>query len=201
MISEVLVQGRGHPFVDGDDLDHAAPLVFTIADVLSASECRAAIDQIEALGPVDAPITTSAGFVMRPDIRNNQRVVFDDAALAAQLFERVRTAIPSRLCAMPPSGTNERFRCYRYTPGQRFAPHYDGAYRRNTQEISLLTLIVYLNADFTGGRTAFLHYDVEAVPRTGTALVFQHPLLHEGCIVKAGVKYAMRTDVMYRTEV
>jgi saccharopine dehydrogenase (NAD+, L-lysine-forming) len=30
-----------------------------------------------------------------------------------------------------PVGVNERFRCYRYEPGQRFAPHYDGAYQRS----------------------------------------------------------------------
>jgi hypothetical protein len=30
------------------------------------------------------------------------------------------------------------------------------------------------------------------------ALVFWHLLLHEGCIVDSGTKYAMRSDVMDR---
>jgi hypothetical protein len=28
------------------------------------------------------------------------------------------------------------------------------------------------------------------------ALLFQHQLLHEGCVVTSGVKYVLRSDVM-----
>jgi hypothetical protein len=33
---------------------------------------------------------------------------------------------------------------------------------------------------------------------TGHALLFQHRLLHEGCPVRSGIKYVLRSDVMYR---
>jgi hypothetical protein len=33
------------------------------------------------------------------------------------------------------------------------------------------------------------------------ALLFQHQLLHEGSEVTSGVKYVVRSDVMYRTRV
>ncbi len=69
---------------------------------------------------------------------------------------------------------------------------------RDPRERSLLTLMVYLNDGFAGGGTAFHDFDVEVVPRTGMALLFQHPVLHEGCVVKSGAKYALRSDVMYR---
>lgn len=53
-----------------------------------------------------------------------------------------------------------------------------------------------------GGATRFLSrdrkraYDVD--PRAGTALLFQHDgLLHEGARVEAGVKYAVRMDILY----
>src|ERR1700733_5524432 len=199
-MQDILVAGRGRPYLDGDALDHSAPLVFTIPDALPANACKQLIDRIEALGPTEAPVTTRRGPVMRPDIRNNHRVIFDDATLAAELFERVASASPQPLCGMRAIGANERFRCYRYTPGQRFAPHYDGAFVRDERERSLLTLIVYLNEDFTGGRTAFLDFGLDAIPRTGTALLFQHHLLHEGCEVRSGTKYALRTDVMYRAD-
>ena len=94
---------------------------------------------------------------------------------------------------------NERFRCYRYEPGQRFAPHFDGAFVRDAHERSHLTLMVYLNEGFGGGSTAFLDWDREVAPRLGSALVFQHRLLHEGCTVTSGVKYVLRSDVMYRS--
>jgi len=197
-MQHVLVPGRGRPPLDGDSLDHSAPLVWTIPDVLSAAECADAIARIEELGPAAAPISTPDGFVMRPDVRNNERVMFDDTELAARLFARIQSAVPADLFGMKACGANERFRCYRYKPGQQFAAHYDGAYERSSRERSMLTLIIYLNEDFTGGRTAFLDFGLEAIPKTGTALVFQHLLLHEGCTVHSGVKYAMRSDVMYR---
>lgn len=194
----VLVPGRDRPYIDGDSLDLSAPLAFTLDSVLTPAECAALIDRIETLGPSAAPITTSAGFVMRPDIRNNERVMFDDVPLAKMLFDRVAAHLPSPLCGLQPVGANERFRCYRYTPGQRFAPHYDGAFIRDDQERSLLTFMVYLNEGFEGGATAFLDFDVTAIPRTGSALLFQHFMLHEGVSVRSGTKYVLRSDVMYR---
>ncbi len=194
----VLVPGRDRPYVEGDSLDHSKPLAFMLDSVLTPAECASLIDRIETLGPAAAPITTSAGFVMRPDIRNNERVMFDDVALAKDVFDRIAATVPAPLCDMQPVGANERFRCYRYLPGQRFAPHYDGAFERNETERSLLTLIVYLNEGFDGGETGFLDFDVTAVPRTGSALLFQHHMLHEGVSVRAGTKYVLRSDVMYR---
>lgn len=195
----ILVAGRGREYLEGEALDHTAPLVFTVADVLTGDECAAIIARAEALGPADAPITTARGFVMRPDIRNNTRVIFDDVELAARLFERVRPALPERVCGMTVKGVNERFRAYRYDKGQRFAPHYDGSFQRNEREESQLTFMIYLNADFDGGRTEFYSFDVDlgVAPRAGMALLFQHHLLHEGCEVRRGVKYVLRSDVMY----
>jgi prolyl 4-hydroxylase len=195
---QVLVAGKGRPYLDGDSLDWSAPIAFTVNDVMSEAECAEQVARIDALGPEAAPISTRAGFVMRPEIRNNTRVIFDDMALAQRLFERVASALPQSLCGMSPVGANERFRCYRYAPGQKFAPHYDGAFVRNERERSLLTFMVYLNEAFTGGRTAFHDFDVTAIPRTGGALLFQHQILHEGCRVESGVKYVLRSDVMYR---
>jgi len=194
----VLVPGAGRPYVDGDSLDLAQPLVFEVPEVLAAAACARQIARIEALGPEVAPVTTHRGPVMRPDIRNNLRVVVDDEVLARELFETIEHALPPVLCGMRPVGVNERFRCYRYDPSQRFAPHYDGAFVRDAREQSLLTFMVYLNEGFDGGRTDFHHYDVSVVPRTGRALLFQHHLLHEGCVVTRGTKYVLRSDVMYR---
>jgi predicted 2-oxoglutarate/Fe(II)-dependent dioxygenase YbiX len=182
-----------------EELDGRNPLVLMLPHLVDAETCARLIGIIERLGPAPAPITTAAGFVMRPDIRNNDRVMFDDTALAAQLFERVRPHLPERLevdwriCA-----TNERFRCYRYQPGQYFAPHYDGAFQRNPRERSLLTMLVYLNACEAGGSTRFLDLDLEVEPQPGAALLFNHFLLHEGAPVVKGTKYVLRTDVMYR---
>lgn len=194
---QILVSGAGRLYVDGDSIDGSAPLVFTMADVFSAAECEAAIARAEQLGFEAAPVNAPGGFAMRPDIRNNDRAMFDDVELARDLFARVREALPRRLCSRRPVGVNERFRCYRYEAGQRFAPHYDGAFERNRRERSELTFMIYLNDAFAGGQTAFLDFDVDVAPRQGMALLFQHQVLHEGCAIESGVKYVLRSDVMY----
>jgi prolyl 4-hydroxylase len=189
----------GRPYVDGDSLDFSRPLLWTVDDVLSVVECAALIERIEAIGPTAAPITTAHGFKMRPDIRNNTRVMIDDAELAELIFQRVHATVPVTTHGnWRASGANERLRCYRYTAGQRFALHYDGAFVRNDREESFLTLMVYLNEGFRGGATEFPDIDVTVTPKTGRALLFQHRQLHQGCVVEEGVKYAIRSDVMFR---
>ena len=172
--------------------------VFTLDAVFTEEECRAQIERIEAIGFEAAPITTPHGFVMAPEVRNNTRVMLDDFALAEELWARVRDPIPSSIRQWRAVGLNERFRFYRYRPGQCFRWHRDGCFRRNEREESFFTLMVYLNQGFTGGATEFEGFAIE--PMTGRALVFDHPLRHQGAIVESGVKYVMRTDVMYRRQ-
>ena len=82
-----------------------------------------------------------------------------------------------------------------YHDRSRVQHHYDP----NKAEFpNQLTFMVYLNEGFAGGATRFLDHGVEVEPRTGRALLFQHALLHEGVTVGEGVKYVLRTDVMYR---
>ena len=181
-------------------IDMDSPLWCTVDDVLSPEECAALIARIEAAGPELASINALGGPLIDERVRNNTRVIFDDEALAGLLFERVRGTAPERLSGRRLVGANERLRCYRYAPGQRFAPHYDGSFARDEHERSLLTFMVYLNEGFAGGSTTLLDLDVEVVPRTGMALLFQHALRHEGAEVKSGVKYAVRSDLMFRAE-
>ncbi|MFT3710475.1 MAG: 2OG-Fe(II) oxygenase [Archangium sp.] len=184
-----------------EELSTRNPLVLTIPNVLSAVECAAFIERMEGGGLTDAPITTNRGFVHRPDIRNNTRVMFDDAPFAQKLFERVCAHLPERLeGASLAVGANERLRCYRYLPGQYFAPHFDGHFRRDDGDESLLTLMVYLNECEGGGHTVFTDLELDVKPAVGMALLFNHRLLHEGAKVTEGVKYAVRSDVMYRAQ-
>lgn len=179
-------------------LDLSHPLAWTVPALLTDDECGALIERIEAAGPEPATVSMLRGPVLRPEIRNNDRAILEDPALAAELDARVRGYVPERLSDMRLVGVGERFRCYRYHPGQRFAPHYDGAFVRSPDEYSLLTFIVYLNEGFEGGETDFPTLGERVVPRTGTALFFQHRVLHEGCVVTQGRKYALRSDILYR---
>ncbi len=177
------------------------PYVAFVENALSPEVCDSLVRRVEANSPAVAPITVAGGFVMNTNVRNNERVIFDDAALAADLFERTKAYAPSSLDGGILVGYNERFRGYRYRNGQRFAPHFDGAYFRpdtgRGREGSQLTLLFYLNEEFEGGETKFLDYEIAIAPKEGSLLLFEHAILHEGCAVTAGTKYVLRSDAMY----
>lgn len=174
-------------------------LRFTIPEFLSERECARWITETDGRGYEDAPITTMRGFVYDSDVRNNTRVMIDDVAAAAALWARLApyiTAHDTHTGMWLPVGLNERLRFYRYEAGQAFRWHYDGAFMRGPGEVSRLTFLVYLNDDFEGGETEF--EDLTITPRKGAALLFSHAMRHQGAPVRRGVKYALRSDVMFR---
>lgn len=181
---------------------------FVLKGVLSRQECENWIDSSERRGYSVALINAGRDRqILDTDTRNSARNIFDCSDTARMIFQRLRTHIPATLLGRRCTGLNERLRFLRYGPGQYFAPHLDGCYARpDGSEASLLTLMLYLNdgggAQFVGGETNFLDWRDEdrkatVVPAAGDVLVFTHAILHEGAAVTAGVKYAVRTDVMY----
>ena len=181
------------------ELDLERPLIFELPAVFTAAECERWIRRIQLAGTELATINTKRGSQVDSQIRNNRRVIFDDPEWAHELFERVKDQVPQDIHEMSLAGVNERLRCYEYQAGQRFAPHSDGAFIRDDRERSWYTYMVYLNEGFEGGETVFLvEPEVIIRPRAGSALLFQHPIIHEGNEVTAGVKYVVRTDLMYR---
>ena len=181
--------------LDGDEL-------FVIRACLGAEECQAFVARSERDGYDDATISTARGVILAKAIRDNARLMIDDAELALGLWERMTGLFPATVGRSTAVGFNERFRFYRYDVGQKFAPHYDGHFQRDDGDRSELTVLFYLNDDFSGGETKFytddraLRYTIR--PERGMALVFAHLQLHEGAPVTSGRKYVLRTDVMYR---
>jgi hypothetical protein len=169
--------------------------IFTVEGFCSAPECDNYIELSESLGFGDAPISTFGGPVIAKGVRDNERVILDDPALAQAIWERARSYVPALLGGHRALGVNERFRFYRYDPGQTFRWHRDGSFEPPDGRRSRLTLMVYLNDDFEGGETRFEQAAIR--PVTGMALVFVHQLLHQGAAVRRGRKYVLRTDVMY----
>jgi hypothetical protein len=117
-----------------------------------------------------------------------------------------------------PVGINPCIRFTRYKPGGHFSLHRDGSYVESDQYRSIFTVMVYLNGSeaYQGGETYFQSSDEQSpppghaaqhvpgvlsatvVPRRGTALVFNHDVLHQGVAVTQGMKYILRTDLMFR---
>lgn len=185
---------------------NALPLICTIDDFFSQEECQKLIVETEQIQYEDAPVTLDGNkgiFQMMPDVRNNTRVILDDEVLASNLFERLKHLLPQTFKQIwQLNKLNSRFRFYRYEAGQTFKPHFDGKYVESNLCESKLTLLIYLSERFTGGETTFFDgtedkLRLKIVPKLGQVLIFDHHQLHSGDPVMSGVKYVLRTDVMY----
>lgn len=174
--------------------------IYTADDVLSASECADWIARGEREGWEAAPINQVR---LVPSVRNNTRAMFDDPAAAAALWPRVKDLLPEReKDGGRPVSVNERLRVYRYHSGEYFKWHFDGRFRRDAHEHSRYTLMIYLGGPEEGGQTAFRlgFRRLSVEPVAGRALVFRHRISHAGVTVRAGVKYVLRSDIMYRRD-
>lgn len=153
----------------------------------------------------EALISRASGAARVTEIRNNDRVIWDDPSYAAELWRRLKDVIPPVFHNVwRAAGLNERLRFYRYEPGQFFDWHSDGTFWRSQHEESHFTFMIYLNDDCEGGETAFREVPDQpdqyliVVPKAGMALMFRHKLWHRGNEVLRGRKYVLRTDVMYQ---
>lgn len=169
-----------------------------IENFLTKSECDGLITLAENAGLEKATIETPNGPILRESYRNNDRYMFDDLKLANMIYERIKDHVFEdeswKVC-----GVNERIRIYRYQDKQHFALHTDSSFKRSDTEKSFVTLLIYLNEGYEGGETdIFGKKTIE--PKTGKALWFLHHLLHEGLPMKNGVKYLLRTDIMYKKQ-
>lgn len=171
--------------------------IWIIENFLSEKECQDLIFFSELRGYKEAEVSLRSGSKMMKGIRNNYRVIYEDEKLAKTIWEKLKDYCPSELDNATSNGLNERFRFYRYEEGQRFKRHIDGRYTKNEFEESRITFLVYLNDDYEGGVTKFKNITVE--PKIGLAVCFIHEQKHEGTPVLEGVKYVLRTDVMYKS--
>ncbi|KAG8677474.1 hypothetical protein FPOAC1_003492 [Fusarium poae] len=206
-------------------------------NVLSPDECRELLSLAEESVPRDdetqsawkpALVSGGDGYESRaPGYRESDRIIWDQQTIVDRLWERCLQADGLRdLLAVVPhepwmkggqfvfSRLNDRMRFLKYSPGQYFKPHCDGAYfyteGPGKEFETFYTVHLYLNdsvendptAELQGGATSFLDRKgekrVDVNPKAGSVLIFQHKgLFHEGALVNKGIKYTMRTDILY----
>jgi len=172
------------------------PQIFLIENFLTDEECDRYIGLTQDKVFEEAKINMHGQQLMNKGERNNDRLMIFNEDLAKDLFEKATGFLPKNHDDYEILDFNEMLRIYKYSPGQRFKMHRDGSYIRNENEKSFYTFMIYLNDDFEGGETEFENLFTVA-PKKGSALVFHHPLRHEGKTLISGLKYVLRTDVMY----
>ena len=212
-LDEIVIDEHRLVSVRRENIDNG---VYVLHGVMSPKECKRLINLAQNIG------FTHAGLAIGNDTyrvnlaaRNNTRVVLDAPHMAKELWERVKSAVDAKHEGATLTGLNDRFRVYQYEQGQRFFPHVDVRTivpRGETRQ----SFMIYLNDEFEGGSTRFFEMKEKTSRRgegrgrkfdnrvrfsvrapTGSIVVFDHLLLHEGAEVTSGIKYAVRSDLIY----
>ena len=168
-----------------------------IPNVLTPSECEEWIKQLD--GKFEPACVTNAlgQQVVNEKIRKCKRVmIHDDTDKMALLWDRCKPGLPSDAVSL-----NPLLRFVRYDPGDYFKPHHDFLDRIVLPgHHSRYTLQLYLNDTFVGGELTFYgrrgEWTVDYQPIQGCAIIFDQDLLHSGDLLKSGVKYSVRTDIL-----
>lgn len=183
-----------------------------LENVFTRKECQKIIEKTESIGFGSlGKGATGAAY------RGNRRLQLDDSdgKLGEEIWRRIKQFIPET-DNLPDEGDfhflsmNSRYRFAKYFPGEGFALHVDKPTIFSTDKCSILTVNIYLN-DLTpeqGGRTRFFEKMLGGKPiafaggNAGSVAIFKQAVapftpIHDGEKVQSGIKYLMRTDVVY----
>lgn len=171
-----------------------------LKNVFTQEECKAMIATAEQTGFTKASFYTDhEGKEHFSEIRKSQRCIIDSHAFADDLMERIKDYIPKEFNGKPLADINERLRILKYEPGDEFKPHSDGKYYSPKGTISQITILLYLNTNYKGGYTCFHDGEtwIPIIPETGMVVLQDQDLYHGVPPLEEGIKYAIRTEVMY----
>ncbi|UTN05028.1 2OG-Fe(II) oxygenase [Flavobacterium bizetiae] len=171
--------------------------IYTIDNFLTVDECNELIEKSEQIGFEEAGVNIDGAQKMMKMVRNNERIMYQDDDYASFFWQKLQPHVKSEVGNSFAIGLNEMFRFYKYNPGQRFKMHRDGSYKRSESEYSYYTFLIYLNDSYEGGETKFASGEI-IMPKTGTALIFEHSQRHEGAALISGIKYVLRSDIIYK---
>lgn len=123
--------------------------------------------------------------------------VIDDPVLALRLFYRLAKALPASREDAELAGLKPLLRCLRYLPGEGTEAHCDPARETADGQRSQLSVLVFLNDDFSGGAIEFPRTGRVVEPRVGRAIVFPHGAVHRDHAVERGRKFVLEAEVFY----
>jgi Rps23 Pro-64 3,4-dihydroxylase Tpa1-like proline 4-hydroxylase len=193
--------------------ENKGKIAFTIENFLSEKECNEILELIKFKKFQKATIGDNKKSV-ETDTRNNSRTFIEDHKFSEKLWNKFKSIeiIPKTMTngVFKLSGLYKHTLFYKYNEGEYFKEHFDGD-RKDLNKKSFFTVLIYLNEDFEGGETTFIHHKrimkknklkeelvlTPIKPKKGQLLVFRHNILHEGSILKSGEKIVLRSDIMY----
>lgn len=216
--NEINLDENLKPHIIRIDLDDV-PGAFQLLNVFTQQECENFIKQTEELGYLE-----DAAVSLPRSVRHNDNItwVVDDLTHDI-IWDRCKDFMYDNkeiFYGKKTLGINKRFRFYKYAKGDFFKLHSDGSWpgsRVVNKELisdfykdrySQMTFLILLSEDFQGGETQFIvnkNGEKELVNiRTpkGGVLCFPHGLhplhcLHSSNTISSGIKYIIRTDVLF----
>ena len=206
------------PQIERIDLSDV-PGAFQLLNVFTAQECEEFIKQTEELGYLE-----DAAVSLPRSVRHNDNItwVVDDLTHDI-IWDRCKDFMyddKEIFYGKKTLGLNKRFRFYKYSAGDFFKLHTDGSWpgsRVVNKELitdfykdrySQMTFLILLSEDFEGGETQFVVNKngtkelVNIRTAKGGVLCFPHGLhplhcLHSSNTISSGIKYIIRTDVLF----
>ena len=140
-------------------------------------------------------------------IRDCQRIIIDSVPFAKVLEKKLIHIIPKTINRNDRfyykfEYINPKFRFLKYEESNHFIRHKDESYISKKNEKSLITILIYLNDDYQGAYTRFFSdtYDkvgLSLTPETGMVCLMQQDIEHEVPKIESGIKYVIRTELMY----
>jgi predicted 2-oxoglutarate/Fe(II)-dependent dioxygenase YbiX len=165
----------------------AAPGMFLI-DVCDAQESATIVARAARASWSGATINADRGI----DRSVRDADVLDDHS-PGDLIEDIRDrlfALTRDLAAeLAPGTVLAEVQLVRYHPGGHYIDHRDTPAIGATPRA--LSLVWYLNDDFTGGETRFVNPDVVVSPVSGVAIAFSPVRMHRAEPILSGTKYAV----------
>jgi len=190
--------------------------IWLIRDFMTDDECQKWIRFVEESKELDQMEQRGTRYLAA---RRCSRLQRNDPQTASRLFDRA-----NHICqglsihgfdkdgSTEIVGCNPNLRVYRYDPGDAFGKHIDESNIVPGMGVTKLTVLIYLSSCI-GGATRFdpppstsfwcnqnATKDIAFEPVAGTMLLHLHGddcLLHQADPVSKGVKYVLRTDMVY----
>ena len=199
--------------VDGKD-------VYVINNIITPEELNFLLDEVKKNNAVPVGIDGIAkNYKENTKIHSYRSTIFDEE-LADVIFARIFKLLKplrnsySNNDFFIPYAVNPAFRFIRYAEEGYLVPHYDYPYKEGDDNLSLMSLVIYLTTN-EDGQTQFVEeyrendnsdWDRAAneneirlsiKPEQASALLFQHNMLHQS-ETSSQEKIIIRTDIMYK---
>lgn len=182
-------------------------LLLSLKKCFTKKECKTLIKISEDIGYKKASLYTDSGGKEHfyEDYRKSERCIIDDEKYAKILEKRIYDYIPKVYANKRYDSINPRFRFLKYENQGCFSRHRDSNYQTDST-ISSITILIYLNSDYEGGYTKFFSNPTDNVeytlnPKSGMVCLMDQDIGHEVPFLTSGVKYVVRTELMYKKEI